>query len=68
MADNMEPPPLFENVNINKNDDSESDLFESAIQVPVHNYSPKLEQLVSACIIFLLLLLATLVNLQLSRE
>lgn len=68
MADNMEPPPLFENVNINKNDDSESDLFESAIQVTNHNYSTDLEQLVTACIIVLLLLLATLVNLQLSSE
>ncbi|GLV43424.1 Sorting nexin 1 [Carabus blaptoides fortunei] len=32
MADNMEPPPLFENVDINKDEENENELFESAIQ------------------------------------
>lgn len=36
MADEKEPPPLFDNVEINKNDDIEEDdddLFASAVQV-----------------------------------
>lgn len=33
MADSMEPPPLFENIDINKDLEDEDDVFASAIQV-----------------------------------
>lgn len=35
MADKMDPPPLFENVDIKKSEDNEEDLFVSAMQVRV---------------------------------
>ncbi|XP_063241314.1 sorting nexin-2 isoform X2 [Bacillus rossius redtenbacheri] len=38
MADNMDPPPLFNNVNIDKRDDDTEDLFSSAMEE-----SPQLE-------------------------
>lgn len=33
MADNIDPPPLFENVDIKKSEDNNEDLFVSAMQV-----------------------------------
>lgn len=38
MADQAEPPPLFENIDIKKDEEEDDDLFASAVQVRFSDY------------------------------
>ncbi|VEN38506.1 unnamed protein product [Callosobruchus maculatus] len=47
MADQVEPPPLFENVNISGDDKDDDDLFVSAHQEPTSHFEEKPAELVN---------------------